>query len=253
MTSHDLISALGLPAAAHIDQRVPKKLLVENGAPTAADRRLVTDGAEEIRWVAALKPATVGVAPYEDDVRAYVEIAVMTLALREGAKAGRLVELLHRAIPYPVMLVAGQEGGPLSLSLAHKRWSQGEADKTVLDGDLVEADVESGLDPAIQRAFLNALPLARQPRGTFVDLYDGWMHTLIALQAARVTGTFGAATTAEHAAARRQALEACERLEGEMARLRASAKREKQMARKVALNLELKRLQADYAAARAHL
>lgn len=252
MTSHDLISALGLPAAAHVDQRVPKKLLVENGAPAAADRRLITDGVEEIRWVAALKPATVGVTAYQDEVRAYVEIAVMTLTLRAGAKAARLVELLHRAIPYPVVLLAVQTAD-VNLSLAHKRWSQGEADKTVLDGDVVSVEVGSGLDERIWRAFLDALALARQPRETFFGLYDGWMHTLIALQAARVTGVFGAATSAEHAAARWQALETCERLEGEMARLRASAKREKQMARKVALNLELKRLQAEYADARAHL
>ncbi len=36
-------------ASARVDQRVPKKLLVENGAPTAADKRSIKDGIEELR------------------------------------------------------------------------------------------------------------------------------------------------------------------------------------------------------------
>ncbi len=34
-----VINALALPTDARVDQRVPKKLLLEQGAPTAADRR----------------------------------------------------------------------------------------------------------------------------------------------------------------------------------------------------------------------
>jgi hypothetical protein len=36
----------------------------------------------------------------------YLEIAVLTVALRPAAKPTRLIELIHRAIPYPVLLVA---------------------------------------------------------------------------------------------------------------------------------------------------
>ena len=46
---------------ARVDQRVPKKLLLEHGAPTAADKRQINDGIEELLWVAALKPTTIGV------------------------------------------------------------------------------------------------------------------------------------------------------------------------------------------------
>ena len=95
--------------------------------------------------------------------------------------------------------------------------------------------------------------LARQPRTTLHALYQGWIDTLLALQAARVTGAFAIAAIAEHAALRRDALQECARLEAEIARLRAAAAKEKQMARRVELNLELKRLEAAQAAARANL
>ena len=43
MKAAELIAALDLPGA-RVDRRVPKKLLVENGAPTAADKRRINEG-----------------------------------------------------------------------------------------------------------------------------------------------------------------------------------------------------------------
>ena len=128
MKGFDPIATLALPDSAVVDRRVPKTLLTENCAPTAADKRRIREGIEEIRWLAALKPNTVGVAPYRDATREYLEIAILNLTLRPVAHPGRLSQLVHRAIPYPVLLFAWR-GESLGISLAHKRWSQGEAGK----------------------------------------------------------------------------------------------------------------------------
>lgn len=50
-----LVQALGLPSEARVEMRVPKKLLIEQGAPTAADKRVIGDGIEELQWFAAVK------------------------------------------------------------------------------------------------------------------------------------------------------------------------------------------------------
>ena len=127
-------------------------------------------------WVAALKPTTVGVAAYRDDVREYLEIAVIHLTLRPAAKLGRLTELVHRAIPYPVLAVATQEGNT-HLSLAHKRWSHGDASKMVLDSAIVEITWTGADDELHRSVFLAALALGRQPHGTLFALYHGWIDT----------------------------------------------------------------------------
>jgi len=114
MTVEHVLEALAIPAEARVGQRVPKKLLVENGASTARDKRYINDGIEELQWVAALKPATIGVPAFKDDAREYLEIAVLSLALRDGAKAERLAELIHRAIPYPACW-CGHKTGSLTL------------------------------------------------------------------------------------------------------------------------------------------
>lgn len=247
MTAEEVLTALELPAAARVARRVPKTLLLEHGAATAADKRAINEGIKQAHWVAAVKPTTAGIAAYRDDEHEYLEIALLHLILRPAAKLGRLTELLHRAVPYPVVAVTAQDER-VHLSLVHKRWSQGEAGKTVLEGDLVAVELPDADEPH-RDPFLAALALARQPRQTLYVLYQGWLDTLLALQAARRTGIFAIPESAEQRNARRDALPRCATLEAEIARLRAAAGKEKQMARKVELNLELKHAEAELAAA----
>ena len=250
-----LVSALGLPASCRVDQRVPKKLLVENGAPAPADKRLINDCIEEVQWLAALKPNTVGVAEYRDNEREYLEVAVLCVTARpvpvaKPVNTTRLAELVHRAVPYPVLLLLATPQ-TLHLSLAHKRWAQNEAGKVVLDGD--PTTVALALDLSAEHAFVQALALARQPQASLLALYQGWADCLTAWQAAEVTGQFTTTTTPAQAAARREALRTCQRLELESTRLRALAAKEKQMAKQVDLNLALKRISAELASAREQL
>jgi hypothetical protein len=247
----DLLAALDLPTGSRVDQRVAKKLLVENGAPTASDKRHINEGIEELIWLAALKPTTIGVPEYRDEIREYLEIAVLQLKSRDGAKINRLVELVHRAIPYPVFLLS--EGKQTVLSAAHKRWSQGGAGRTVLDGEIISAQCDADEHAGLWPSFRDALKLDRQPQVNLHSLYQGWIDTLIAWNASRITGAFRIAADAEHANAREEALRDCARLDDRIARLRAAAKKEKQLAKQVELNLALKRVQAELSAAKRKL
>jgi len=105
----------------------------------------------------------------------------------------------------------------------------------------------------IARAFLRELSLLVQPRGSLYALYQGWIDTLLAVEAARITGAFRAADSVEDSEERREALQACAQLEKEINRLRAAARKEKQVAKLVALNLELKQLEARLESARQRL
>lgn len=245
MTLDVIVRAVGLPDSALVNQRVPKKMLVENGAPTAADKRRINDGIEEIQWLAALKPNTIGVPEYSDDVREYLEIALLAVTLRSEAKAGRLAELIHRAIPYPLFLILVQ-GDQTIITLTHKRRAQNEADKFVLDGDSVEVTVsgDASLPAGVSRQFLDALALSNQPKASLLQLYQGWIDTVVAFQASQISGTFSQAITKEAAIARREAVQMCLDLEARIASLRNVAAKEKQMGRRVELNLEIKGLEA---------
>ena len=207
---------------------------------------------EELRWLAALKPTTVGVAEYRDAAREYLEIAVLKLTFRSVVRPGRLTELVHRAVPYPVLLIEWQGDTP-AISLAHKRWSQGGVAKTVLEGDVVSARLGDAYTSKLTAAFYDALAMNRQPTSTLYALYQGWIDTVQALRAAKVTGNFLMPTSELEAKDRTAALEEYVRLESRIAELNASAFKEKQIPRQVDINLELKRLRTHRDAARARL
>lgn len=238
------IEALAIPEQARIDQRVPKKLLLEQATSTAADKRQIQDGIEELHWVAALKPANIGVAAYRDAEREYLEIAVLTVILRTVAKSSRVLELIHRAIPYPVLLLAVQDE-QVSFSFGHKRGSQAEAGKTVIE----ELHSTAALNPKAllesERQFLASLALSTLPGADLFALYQGWIDRLTGLQAAAFNGVFVPPTSAEHAAELREQLANRARLQDELAKLHSQTAKEKQLNRRVELNMMIKKREAE--------
>ena len=266
MTAFDPIAALALPPDAFVDRRVPKTLLLDNGAPTAPDKRRIQDGIEELRWLAVLKPNSIGVAEYRDEEREYLEIAVLKLVLRTklgpdrpakllqrpSGRVDRLVELVHRAIPYPVLLVTWR-GDETEISMAHKRRSRADVAKTVLDGEVIAARLDGDCADGPTAAFRAALALTRQPRATLHALYQGWLDTLHALRAANVIGAFSLPASGAAATVRTDALREYQRLNERITELRSAASKEPQLSRRVELNLELTRLRNDRDAARSRL
>ena len=222
MSFATVINALALPKETLVEQRVPKKLLLlEQGAPTAADKRQIQDGIEDISWVAALKPTNIGVPAFRDAVREYLEITVLTVAFRPSAKPLRLIELMHRAIPYPLVLVT-EHRDVLNLSLAHKRWSQGETGKVVVE-ELRQTSLNPDAAAPEEASFVASLAISRLPSLNLFALYAGLLERMAALEAARITGTFAPPDTAERAAVLRAGLDLHVRLKRDLAILRARA------------------------------
>lgn len=277
MTAQVLIDAFRLPAAALVGQRIPKKLLVEQGAPTAADKRLITDAVDELWWQAALKPGTVGVPAYQAlpsvqatqqplasdgdgaaasaDATDVIELALVSAHLRPAtreAQAQRLTQLIHRAIPYPVLLVTELPAGVV-LSVAHKRASLGEAGRWVVAGGEQTHPFNPAEPSPTEAAFMASLALEQLPAAALVHLgalYQAVADRITALAVAQVTGRFAApeaAPAASHggAAAHRQALAERSRLLEQIATARIAAAKARQMSQRVELNLQIQRLQSQ--------
>jgi hypothetical protein len=245
MTTADLLTALALPNTCRVDRRLAKTMLADHGATRANDRKALLDGVESAHWLASLKPTTVAIPEHRSESRHYVESVVLHVALRPEAKAQRLVHLLHAALPHPALLLTS--GAGTSLSLCHKRLAQNRltqagATARVVDGPLAEVrwPTEQTTEPYAAE-FAAALGLGPRhpqelPPTDLAALYQRWIEAVQALQAARRTARFALAATAEQAERRRMALAECDRLEAEMARIRAAAGRERQMVRLAALN-----------------
>ena len=252
MSFASIIHALALPPETRVEQRVPKKLLVENGAPTAADKRQINEGIEEVLWHAALKPANLGVPAYRDAVREYLEIAILTVTFRPVAKPARLVELIHRAIPYPVLLVATM-GETATVSVAHKRWSQGESGQIVIEELRATTPFRPEIPTAEETQFLARLAVGSLPQRDLFALYQSWLDSVLALEAAQITGAFVPPPSAERSAALRENLDSRTRALRDLALLRTQTENETQLNRRVELNLAIKKLDVRIAELDANL
>jgi hypothetical protein len=237
-----IVSALDLPPGVRVDARVPKKMLVEQGAPTSADKRAIQDGVDELQWLAALKPNTVAIPAFTDEAHDYSEIAVIAAIFRADARATRLTELIHRAIPYPVLLITAGSSG-LAVSVATKRAAQNEGGKMVVERVVAVGELDPQAPKDLDRAFLASLALKSQPSRDLSAVYAGWLARIEALAAARLSGVYVASDDGPAVERRRAALERHGAIARDIAGLRAKAAREKQLNRRVDLNIEIQSLE----------
>jgi hypothetical protein len=164
----------------------------------------------------------------------------------------RLLELIHRAIPYPVLLVASfldADKTSIGLSAAHKRISHNEAGKFVVDEVLATSAIALDTLPTPStQAFLAALSLSSQPSRDLFAMYQGWIDCIVGLEAAEIAGRFVLPTTPEQTQQIREFMRQRSLLLNELYALRAQARKEKQMNRLVELNMSIKRLESQLVA-----
>lgn len=274
-----LAQALQLPASTYVGQRIAKNLLIEQitqlAGTTAADKRLATDLLAELHWLAALKPVTCGLAAWQTATHDYLEIAVLHAVLRpspakpttrSSQQCSRLLELIHRTIPYPVVLIVSQRatdgsGNVEQLSLAHKRLSLGTGSAMVLEHTTTThpiatksiaacAHITCATGQFVQYLAFNQTPNTSASAATrpFHDLYarySDWLNAAEALAASGHTGQFNVSATAPAAARRRSAMAAYVQLDQQLTSLRVQAREESQIGRRAALNIEIAKRMAE--------
>lgn len=246
----DFYAQLGFPDSSLLDKRIFKRMVLEHGDLTAADKRTLSDDVTKLTWKYTLKASTVQVLPYEDAEREYLEVAVIEAVLTSRRRANRIAEMVQRAIPYPVLLVM-VEGNGLSISVAHKRFSHAEKGSVVAEGFLRSPWVEGPLSE-VDRAFCDALSMSRLSQVDFYALYRDMVRAVLARMCAELTGNF-VLDAGQPETDRRQLLEQCHQIEREIASLRASISKEERFAEKVELNARIKELEAGLALSKTKL
>ncbi len=241
ITVEGTIAALSMPSDVRVDLRVPRTQLVTHGAPTRADERTLSQGLDELHWAASLRPDRIAVPAYRDDVREYLEVVVFTADLRPAAKVTRVLELIHRSVPYPLVLVV-RHADQVLFSLAHKRASVAEQHRVVVDGEVQTATLA---EDTLTGEFLGTLALGALPRGDLFALYQGMVERLQALVVGRLTGVFSLPSAPASVDVRRDGVRRYDALAREIATMRRQGLREKQVQRRVELGLGIRRLEGE--------
>lgn len=244
MTPRQIYDALSVPESCFLGKRVFKKLFLEHGELRPADKKALSRDVGNVVWQYTLKPGTIAVQSYADEEREYLEIAILEVELSDRKSAQRIGEVVHRTIPYPVVLVLADEAG-CSLSLAAKRFSRSKTGRVVAEEQTATPWLEEEHLNGEQRRFLDSLSLRLLPQSHFLELYEALLQRVLTLQGAEAGGSFrlDPGRTIEQ---QRADLNQIRHLEQETREVRSAIRSENAFARKVELNTRLKNLEDQH-------
>ena len=96
----DNINILNLPAKTIYGKFIPKEKLYNHADINASTKEKFVRQIERITWANKISPETVNVKPGK-----YSEIEVFRIDLKDGNIDDKLIQIIDRAIPYPILFV----------------------------------------------------------------------------------------------------------------------------------------------------
>lgn len=244
------LNTLGVPPSCLLNQPLFKKMFAEHDELDAKDKKALKEHVNKIRWLYTLKPNTINIAPYQDELREYGEVAVLQVELAESKRMdSKLMEqvghFINRAIPYPLVIFftdsqhsqAVAEGKEqLTLCVADKRINQANQEKWVIEEVLLAPSVCLADSSGKTQDFLASLQLENLPFSNFWQFYQALMSRVVAGRCAEITGRYRVISKGDQS---RQNLQAYLQLEQTIKRLRSQIKKA-EFSQQVTLNTQIK-------------
>ncbi len=230
----DTYDFLNIPDSCFIGNTIYKKLFYENADLSTSDKSLFTDTISKITWIYCLKPETINIPAYKDEVRDYPEIEVIEVLVHKDYKLKRIAEIIMRTIPYPMVLIFKLED-KRKLYVAHQRTNQNDSSKNTIEEFIATDWLES------DSALFDKLDIKQMRFANFYALYSDIVDTISIYNLSTIMPTDDNITGAEA----RELSAKIEDIEQEITSLRAKLKKETQFNRKMELNIEIKRLEQN--------
>ena len=232
---------LAIPAQCQLNKPLFKKMFQEHADLDVTDKKALKDDIDKIRWVYTLKPSTLNIAPYRDEAREYDEVAIIQINLTSANRTRRIAAFVHKAIPYPVMIVFSFADA-IALSIADKRINQADKAKWVVEDEWLTEWFNPNKPTDPQKQFMVDMAIQKLPFINFYAFYEGIKNRILALNVASKTGGYSVATP-QKSQQRRELLTQIAELEREVDELRSALKKETQFNKRLELNVAVKQAQ----------
>ena len=257
------LEGLSVPNNCVLNKPLFKKMFQEHANLDAKDKKALKEDVDKIRWLYTLKPSTINIAPYNDELRDYGELAFLVVELSSAKNAERMGQLINRAIPYPLVIFFvyseskiienGTEANDepdvkdqkkedpneqLAICLADKRINKADQAKWVIEDVQLSSWLWLGRKSESEQAFVNSLNFTGLPHSNFWQFYQAIMARVQDLQCAEISGRF-CLVDGEAAEQKRQQLQHYRQIEQDIKKLRAQIK-QAEFSQQVVLNTQIK-------------
>jgi len=265
------LEGLNVPSSCVLNKPLFKKMFQQHANLDAKDKKALKDDVDKIRWLYTLKPSTINIAPYSDDLRDSGELAFLVVELSSAKNAERLGQLINRAIPYPTVIFfvlpenkvieggtpsatkANDEPGlkeresqpgnenaneQLAICLADKRINKADKEKWVIEQLMISPWLRLSDVTDSEQEFLNSLNFTGLPHSNFWQFYQAIMARVQALLCAHISGRFHLASGEATQQQADQLNRYCS-IENDIKKLRAQIK-QAEFSQQVVLNTQIK-------------
>jgi len=243
ITLENCIGMLNIPKDCYVGKRVYKKLFYDNAKLNYSDKKAFQEHLDYITWLYALKPDNIGIKGHTDQEREYLETSLLLVQLKESKSADRVINLIHRAIPYPLLIICHYQDSVM-FSIAPKRFNLAEKGAIVAEEVISSGWINLSAISPNEMTFLKSLAIDSRRYLDFLELYQAWEASLLAQACSKHTGQLTIKYNSIEE--RKELLDRCLSLQTEIISLRSSIKKETQMNKKVELNTRISELKLQY-------
>lgn len=234
MNTGEWIKALGIPKDAVIDRNFPKKMLYQNATLSSSQKDLVQNGIKRLRWLGSIKESNTNVSKYEDDNYCYEEIQYFFIEVNSQDSASKICKLLFDYMPYPqFLIVTFEEEFQFQMALTRKN----SADTNSLVVEKIYTSQWKSIGSAVVREELIQYHYSTQKMINLKEYYESLLAALL-----RNTFSFSKGKTYENAEKIIQTFDKIQELEIKIEKLIKLVKSEKQLNKRIELQMQLTQL-----------
>nr|QWP89811.1 hypothetical protein GLDMNBAO_00021 [Latilactobacillus sakei]UMW90431.1 hypothetical protein GLDMNBAO_00021 [Latilactobacillus sakei] len=197
----------------------------------AADKQFLQDSVQSIYMLASLKTDNTHIAVYEDDKELYQEIQFLYVKTKDKGDSTKIYKMLAHLLPYPLVILADEPDSFTIYTGRFEKLSTGFLKLVNVYPSSVYQD--ENLEEVLQQISLIDLP--RQNLKTF---YDGLRDEIATATAKSQYGEAVGNITGEE----KDQLDA---LKKQIEDLRGQIKKERQLNRKINMQMKLKKLKDE--------
>lgn len=167
-----LISLFQMPQRTIFNRKIAKKQFHEQGQLTTAEKELFTTEIESIYLLSICKQDTLNVPKFVNNDRCYEEIYWLLVSFKSIKRFERMINIFHKVMPNPIVVLATDDNDNISISTAHKRLNQNDETKVVVENVTNSPWIHlSDESEAIQR-FIGRLHFINLSYSNLYDFYD---------------------------------------------------------------------------------
>jgi hypothetical protein len=239
MTIQDFLNTIKFPEKGKIDKKIFKKAIYENAGLARKQIEIIKNEISEIRWHYVLKPETINIPIFNNDDFEYEEIQMIGVNIKDDKKKDSVAGIIQKCIPYPIILVLEHED-KIALSVASKRINKADASKNVIDEEYITNWILNRKKDKISN-FLKSLQLENLSYSNLFEFYKDLLDRVKLFCACEHQGEYiyeNKRKTDKVYSLYQQ----IKKLGEEKNTLQKQIKKEGDFAKKVKLNVEIKKL-----------